>query len=63
MYYHENSITDDMSQYHTFYEVDSHTPAAIIEVGFLHADRVMLTEQSGIVAQGIVDGIVCFTQE
>jgi N-acetylmuramoyl-L-alanine amidase len=63
MYYHANSITEDMSRYHTFYEIDGQTPAAIIEAGFMHADRQMLTQQAGLVAQGIVDGIVCFLEQ
>jgi len=63
MYFHVNSITPDMSQYHTFYEIDSDTPAAIIETGFMYADRYILTERSDLVAQGIIDGIVCFLEE
>ncbi len=60
MNFHYNSITSDMTQYHNFYEVNSQTPAAIIETGFLNLDRVMLTDQKDIVAQGIVDGIQCY---
>jgi N-acetylmuramoyl-L-alanine amidase len=60
MKFHYNSITSDMTQYHNFYEVNSQTPAAIIETGFLNLDRVMLTEHKDIVAQGIVDGILCY---
>jgi N-acetylmuramoyl-L-alanine amidase len=63
MYFHENSITPDMSQYHTFYEIDGLTPGAIIETGFMMKDRQMLTERADVVAQGIVDGIVCFVGE
>jgi N-acetylmuramoyl-L-alanine amidase len=58
--FHEWSITPDMTHYHTFYEIDSHTPAAIIEVGFMAADRDILLNRQSLVAQGIVDGIVCF---
>jgi N-acetylmuramoyl-L-alanine amidase len=60
MNFHYNSITADMTQYHNFYEVNSQTPAAIIETGFLNLDRTMLTEHKDIVAQGIVDGIQCY---
>ena len=63
MYFHSNSITVDMDRYHTFYEIDARTPAAIIEIGFMYADRQMLTQRPDLVAQGIVDGIVCFLRE
>ena len=62
MYYHANSVTHDMTRYHTFYEVHGHTPAAIIETGFMQSDRQILTEQADLVAQGIVDGLVCFLE-
>jgi N-acetylmuramoyl-L-alanine amidase len=62
MYFHSNSITYDMVYYHNFYEIDGHTPAAIIETGFMLNDRQMLTERADLVAQGIVDGIVCFIE-
>jgi N-acetylmuramoyl-L-alanine amidase len=58
--FHEGSITDDMSRYHTFYEIDPQTPGAIIEVGFMLADRQLLTQRPDLVAQGIIDGILCF---
>jgi len=62
MYFHANSITPDMSHYHTFYEINGQTPGAIIETGFMFADRMMLTERPDLVAQGIVEGIVCFIE-
>lgn len=62
MFFHANSITDDMSHYHTFYEIDGQTPGAIIETGFMFADRQMLTTQAGLVAQGIAEGITCFIE-
>lgn len=62
MYFHANSITYDMIYYHNFYEIHDQTPAAIIEVGFLGNDRVLLTEHPDLVAQGIVEGIVCFIE-
>jgi N-acetylmuramoyl-L-alanine amidase len=62
MYFHANSITTDMSHYHTFYEIDSRTPGAIIETGFMFADRKILTERPDLVTQGIVEGIVCFIE-
>lgn len=62
MYFHANSITYDMTRYHNFYEVDGRTPAAIIEIGFMRNDRSMLTQQADVVAQAIVDGLVCFIE-
>jgi N-acetylmuramoyl-L-alanine amidase len=62
LYFHANSITPHMTQYHTFYEIDPWTPGAIIETGFMGLDRELLTQQPGLVAQGIVDGIVCFIE-
>lgn len=62
MYLHANSITPHMSQYHTFYEIDSYTPGAIIETGFMMKDRDILTQRADLVAQGIVEGIVCFIE-
>jgi N-acetylmuramoyl-L-alanine amidase len=62
MYFHANSITPDMSRYHTFYEINGHTPGAIIETGFMKRDRDLLTQRADLVAQGIVDGILCFTE-
>ena len=61
--FHVNSITPDMTQYHTFYEVNPSTPVAIIEAGFLNLDRQILTEQSDRVAQGIIDGILCYAMD
>lgn len=58
--FHPGSITPDMTDYHSFYEVDSNTPIAIIEVGFLNLDRQMLTERAELVAQGVTDGVLCF---
>jgi N-acetylmuramoyl-L-alanine amidase len=62
MFFHANSITYDMIYYHSFYEIDGQTPGAIIETGFMLNDRPMLTQRTDLVAQGIVDGIVCFIE-
>jgi N-acetylmuramoyl-L-alanine amidase len=59
---HSGSITRDMTDYHTFSELDPSTPTVIIEAGFLYLDRNFLTEHADLVAQGIVDGILCFTR-
>jgi N-acetylmuramoyl-L-alanine amidase len=60
--FHQGSITADMAQYHTFYEIDPRTPGAIIEVGFMLTDRWLLTSRADLVAQGIIDGIFCFLE-
>jgi N-acetylmuramoyl-L-alanine amidase len=60
--FHRNSITFDMTEYHAFYEIEPQTPAAIIEVGFMAADRWLLTQRQDLVAQGIVDGLLCFLE-
>jgi N-acetylmuramoyl-L-alanine amidase len=58
--FHANSITNDMTNYHAFDEINTDTTAAIIETGFLNLDRKILTENTDLVAQGVVDGINCF---
>jgi len=59
---HSGSVTWDMTGYHAFSEVDPSTPTAIIEIGFLYLDRPFLTQHADQVAQGIADGILCFTR-
>jgi N-acetylmuramoyl-L-alanine amidase len=61
--FHANTVTRDMTEYHAFSEVDERTPAAIIEIGFLYLDRQLLTRKPEVVAQGIVDGILCFIDD
>ena len=60
MTFHAGSITPDMREYHTFHEIDPSTVAAIIETGFLNLDREILTKHTDRVADGIVQGILCF---
>jgi N-acetylmuramoyl-L-alanine amidase len=60
--FHKNSITFDMTEYHAFYEIAPETPAAIIEIGFMAADRQFLTKKPDRVADGIVNGIKCFVE-
>lgn len=62
MTFHYNTVTRDMTQYHGFYEVHSTTPVAIIETGFLNLDRRILTEEPHRVAQGVIDGIICYVR-
>jgi N-acetylmuramoyl-L-alanine amidase len=54
--------TRDMTDYHSFREIHPLTPAAIIELGFMLADRPVLTGKQPEMAQGIVNGILCFLE-
>lgn len=56
------SVTRDMTEYHTFGEISSLTPAAIIEIGFMFEDRQILTEQPDLLARGIIEGLLCFLE-
>ncbi len=58
--FHPGSITSDMTGYHAFSEIDPNTIAAIIETGFLNLDQEILTQHTDQVADGVVDGILCF---
>jgi N-acetylmuramoyl-L-alanine amidase len=60
MRFHPGSITSDMTGYHAFSEIDPNTIAAIIETGFLNLDQEILTQHTDQVADGVVDGIMCF---
>lgn len=58
--YHSSTITNDMSSYHAFDEIDSNTNAVIIETGFLNLDRQILTKGQDQIAAGISEGILCY---
>jgi N-acetylmuramoyl-L-alanine amidase len=58
--FHAGSITADMREYHAFSEIDPNTITAIIETGFLNLDRQILTAHTDRVADGVVQGILCF---
>jgi N-acetylmuramoyl-L-alanine amidase len=60
MTFHAGSITRDMTEYHTFREIHSQTPAAIIETGFLYLDRDYLLSHPEEAARGIADGVLCY---
>lgn len=53
-------VTVDMTDYHTFREIHALTPAAILELGFMFSDRELLTQGQDIMAEGIVNGVMCF---
>jgi N-acetylmuramoyl-L-alanine amidase len=59
---HPGSLTRDMTFYHAFSEIHNETAAAIIETGFLNLDYQILTTRQDALAQGIVNGILCFVQ-
>jgi len=56
------SLTLDMTDYHTFREIHPLTPAAIVELGFMLADREYLTEQPDLLAEALTNGVICFLQ-
>ena len=58
--YHYQSVTNDMSRYHAFSEIDPNTTAGIIEIGFLNLDQEILTSNPELLADGIVAGIKCY---
>ncbi|MAU10037.1 MAG: hypothetical protein CL607_09470 [Anaerolineaceae bacterium] len=55
-----SALTLDMTDYHSFREIHPLTPAAILELGFMRADRELLTERTEDLARGITEGIICF---
>jgi N-acetylmuramoyl-L-alanine amidase len=60
--YLPNTVTNDMTYYHAFDEINPNTTAAIMEIGFLNLDRQILTQKPDVVAQGIANGLICFIQ-
>jgi N-acetylmuramoyl-L-alanine amidase len=54
--------TIHMTDYHSFREIHPLTPGAILELGFMRADREKLTNQQDMLAQGITEGILCFLE-
>jgi N-acetylmuramoyl-L-alanine amidase len=60
---HDATITHDMTNYHAFNRIHPHTPAAILELGFLGGDRELLQQRPYQVAQGVSDSILCFLQQ
>ncbi len=61
--YHAGSVTDDMTYYHAFNEIDPNTTAAIIEAAFMNMDYQFITEETEKIAEGIVAGILCYLNE
>jgi N-acetylmuramoyl-L-alanine amidase len=63
MFYHANTITPDMADYHVFRKLGPTTQAVIIEVGFMNLDREMITTNAAVPAQGITNGLLCFVNQ
>ncbi|MEQ8674700.1 MAG: N-acetylmuramoyl-L-alanine amidase [Aggregatilineales bacterium] len=57
------SLTRDMTDYHIFREIDVRTPGVIIEIGFMLGDQDLLVNRPDVVAQGVINGILCFMDE
>lgn len=58
--FHSGSVTNDMTSYHAFDEIDPQTPAAIIEIGFMNLDYQILTQRPDLIARGVSDGLLCY---
>ena len=52
--------TDDLINYHAFNKIHPLTPAVILEMGYMLADRAALTEDPNLLAAAILAGIHCF---
>ena len=57
------SLTRDMTDYHIFREINVRTPGVIIEIGFMLGDQDLLVNHQDVVAQGVINGILCFMDE
>jgi N-acetylmuramoyl-L-alanine amidase len=58
--HHPDTVTHNMTEYHAFRKIAPTTPAAILELGFLGGDQLLLTQDPARVARGVVDSILCF---
>jgi N-acetylmuramoyl-L-alanine amidase len=58
--FNANTITADMTAYHAFHEIVTTTPAAIIELGFMANDRLILTGHQDELARGLAVGLTAF---
>ena len=57
---HPNTITHAMTDYHAFRRIDPHTPALILETGFIGGDQQILVQRPDRIADGITESIRCF---
>ncbi|MEX2144172.1 MAG: N-acetylmuramoyl-L-alanine amidase [Anaerolineales bacterium] len=58
--FHPGSVSPHMTEYHAFSEIDLSTAAAIIETGFMNLDRLVLTQQPDLLAEGVAQGVLCY---
>lgn len=63
MPFHANTVTRDMTEYHSFAEIAPETPGAIVEIGFMYLDRELLTTHADVVALGVARGILCYLRD
>lgn len=53
-------LTLDMTDYHVFRTIHPLTPAVILEMGYMLADREVLEKEPELLAQAITNGIYCY---
>ncbi|MCY4071710.1 MAG: N-acetylmuramoyl-L-alanine amidase [Chloroflexi bacterium] len=53
-------LTLDMTNYHVFRIIHPLTPAVILEMGYMLADREVLENEPELLAQAITNGIYCY---
>ncbi|MDE2858940.1 MAG: N-acetylmuramoyl-L-alanine amidase [Chloroflexota bacterium] len=53
-------LTLDMTDYHVFRKIHPLTPAVIIEMGYMLADREVLETEPELLAQAITNGVYCY---
>lgn len=53
-------LTVDMTNYHVFRTIHPLTPAVILEMGYMLADREVLENEPDLLAQAITNGIYCY---
>lgn len=62
MEFRADNITPAMQYYHAFNEIAPSTPAVILELGFLSFDRNLLQNRQDLLAQAVVNGLICFLE-
>jgi len=58
--FHPGSVSSHMTGYHAFEEISADTTAAIMEVGFMNLDRLIMTQQPDLLAEGVSQGLLCY---
>ncbi|MBX3063278.1 MAG: N-acetylmuramoyl-L-alanine amidase [Anaerolineae bacterium] len=57
-----NQITPAMTEYHAWRQIAQTTPANILELGLMAADRQLLEKNQDLLATAIYNGIMCFLE-